>query len=231
MQLVIDGQKVTAEEGQTVLEAARAVGIHIPSLCYHPRTGVAARCRACVVEIEGFRGLQTSCTVLAKEGMIVQTETPKVLAARRMIVELLLANGHHDCLACESNGACELQDMAYRLGIERPPFLISSEEEPVDDSSEGIIRDLKKCIQCGRCVVACNNTVMHETLNFGDRGMKLKVICDLYQSLGDSSCVQCGECVQVCPVGALIFKPSKGRARRSRAEGSYLSLLRRRLRD
>lgn len=213
MQLHIDGRKVLAEEGQTVLEAARAADIHIPSLCYHPRTGVAARCRACVVEIEGLRGLQTSCTVLAKEGMVVQTESAKVLAARRMVVELLLANGHHDCLACESNGACELQDMAYQLGIERPPFLISTEEEPLDDSSEGIVRDQNKCIYCGRCVAACNNTVMHETLNFGNRGMKLKIICDMYKPLGNSSCVQCGECVQVCPVGALIFKPSKGRAR------------------
>jgi formate dehydrogenase alpha subunit len=213
MDLVIDGRKVPAEEGQSVLEAARAAGIYIPSLCYHPRTGWAARCRACVVEIEGLRGLQTACTVSARDGMVVQTQTPAVMAARRMIVELLLANGNHDCLSCESNGTCELQDMAYRLGIERPAFLISGEAQPPDDSSEGIIRDLGKCIHCGRCVAACNNNVMHEALNFGNRGARLEVICDNHKPLGESTCVQCGECVQVCPVGALVFKPSKGRAR------------------
>lgn len=213
MELVIDGRKVTFEQGQSVLEAARAAGIYIPSLCYHPRTGWAARCRACVVEIEGLRGLQTSCTVPAKDGMVVRTNTAAILEARRMIVELLLANGNHECLSCEANGACELQNMAYSLGIERPAFLISGDAQPLDDSSEGIIRDLGKCIHCGRCVAACNNTVMHETLNFGYRGAHLEVICDNHKPLGDSSCVQCGECVQVCPVGALIFKPSKGRAR------------------
>lgn len=213
MKLVIDGREVTAEEGQSVLEAAKAAGIYIPSLCYHPRTGFAGRCRACVVEIEGLRGLQTSCTVAAKDGMVVQTQSPAIMAARRMVVELLLANGNHDCLACESNGKCELQDMAYHLGIEHPAFLISGETPPLDETSEGIIRDLGKCIHCGRCVVACNNTVMHEVLNFGYRGANLEVICDNHKQLGESECVQCGECVQVCPVGALIYKPSKGRAR------------------
>ncbi len=213
MHLVIDGRQVTAEEGQTVLEAARAAGVYIPSLCYHPRTGRAGRCRACVVQIEGFRGLQTSCTVSVKEGMIVETQTPAVLDARRMIVELLLANGNHDCLSCEANGVCELQDMAYHLGIERPAFLVPGEPQPPDDSSEGIIRDLKKCIQCGRCVAACNNNVMHEVLDFGYRGAGVEVVCDDNKPMGASSCVQCGECVQVCPVGAMVLKPSKGRAR------------------
>ncbi|HNR29746.1 MAG TPA: formate dehydrogenase subunit alpha [Candidatus Hydrogenedentes bacterium] len=213
MNLTIDGREITAEEGQSVLEAARAAGVYIPSLCYHPRTGAAARCRACVVEIEGLRGLQTSCTVAARDGMVVQTQTPAVMATRRMIVELLLANGNHDCISCEANGACELQDMAYRLGIEHPAFFVSGEAQPVDDSSEGIIRDLGKCIHCGRCVAGCNNTVMHEVLNFGHRGARLEIICDIYKPMGESTCVQCGECVQLCPVGALIFKPSKGRAR------------------
>ncbi|HUW60163.1 MAG TPA: formate dehydrogenase subunit alpha [Candidatus Bathyarchaeia archaeon] len=213
IQLIIDGRKVTAEQGQTVLEAAQTAGIYIPSLCYHPRTGRAGRCRACVVEIEGIRGLQASCTTPAKDNMVVQTQTSTVLEARRMIVELLLANGNHDCLSCEANGACELQDMAYRLGIERPAFLIPEEQQPRDDSAEGIIRDPNKCIQCGRCVAACNNTVMHEVLDFGYRGAGVEVVCDDDQPMGASSCVQCGECVQVCPVGALILKPSKGRAR------------------
>ena len=213
MNIVIDGEEREVQSGQTVLDAARANGVYIPALCWHPRTGQAARCRACVVEVEGVRGLQTACTTPVKEGMVVHTTTPDVMAARRTIVELLLANGSHDCLSCEANGACELQEMAYRLGIEHPAFYISGERQPVDDSSEGIIRDLSKCIHCGRCVAACNNTVMHETLDFGYRGARLEVICDMFKPLGESTCVQCGECVQVCPVGALVFKPSKGKAR------------------
>ena len=213
MQLVVNGRTITAEQGQTVLEAARAAGIHIPSLCFHPRTGRAGRCRACIVEIEGMRGLQPSCTTAAKDGMVVQTDTPAVLEARRMVVELLLSNGCHDCLSCEANGTCELQDMAYRLGIERPAFIVPEERVPLDESAEGIIRDPNKCIQCGRCVAACNNTVMHEVLDFGFRGAGAEVVLDDNKPMGDSSCVQCGECTQVCPVGALVLKPSKGLAR------------------
>lgn len=213
MQLEVNGGKIEAAQGQTVLEAAKAAGIYIPSLCYHPRTGRAGRCRACIVEIEGMRGLQPSCTTMAKDGMVVQTETPAVLNARRMIVELLLSNGCHDCLSCEANGVCELQEMAYRLGIEKPAFIVPEPPQPPDESAEGIIRDLNRCIQCGRCVAACNNNVMHEVLDFGYRGAGAEVVLDDNQPMGDSSCVQCGECAQVCPVGALVLKPSKGRAR------------------
>lgn len=213
MRLVIDGRTVEAAPGQTVLEVARANGIYIPSLCWHPRTGKAGRCRACLVEIEGVRGLKESCVQQAKEGMVVRTNTEAVLAARRMVVEFLLANGQHDCLSCEANGRCELQEMTYHLGIERPPLVIEREEPEADASAEGIIRDLKKCIQCGRCVASCNHNVMHEVLDFGGRGAHCQVICDDDRPMGDSSCVQCGECVQVCPVGALVFKPSKGQAR------------------
>jgi len=165
------------------------------------------------VEIEGMRGLKESCVQEVKEGMVVRTDTPQVLAVRKMVVNLLLANGKHNCLSCESNGNCELQDMAYKLGIEMPAFIIDTEDEVLDMSSEGIVRDPNKCIQCGRCVAACNNTVMHEVLDFGWRGSECKVICDDNVPMKDSSCVQCGECVQVCPVGALTFKTSKGKAR------------------
>lgn len=203
MKIMFNGTRRDAEEGQTVLQAARHNGIFIPSLCYHPRTGPAGKCRACVVEIEGMRGLQTACTVLAKEGMDVITNSGKVLAAQRMVIDLLLSSGQHDCLSCEQNGACELQDAAYNLGIERPSFRV--EEKPdYDDSSEFIYRDHRKCIKCGRCVVACNGTVVNEVLDFGCRGHETKVICDDDLPMGSSTCVQCGECVQLCPTGAIV---------------------------
>lgn len=211
MHLTIDGRSIPALPGQTVLEAARAAGIYIPSLCYHPRTGKAGRCRACVVEVEGLRGLKESCALPVRDGMVVHTRTPKVDQTRRMVVDLLLAEGHHNCISCQANGACELQRMAYELGIERPAFLIEAEPRPLDESSAGIVRDLDKCIQCGRCVTACQSTVVNEVLAFGYRGSRAQVICDDDLPMGDSSCVQCGECVQVCPVGALVLRQPRER--------------------
>lgn len=213
MELTIDGRKVSASAGQTILEVARGADIYIPSLCYHPRTGQAGRCRACLVEVAGMRGLQTACTVAAKDGMQVTTDSETVLAARRMVVELLLSDGTHNCIACEANGACELQDMAYKCGIEAPTFLVDGPAAPVDESSEGIVRDLRKCIQCGRCVTGCNENVVNEVLDFGGRGGHTQLVCDDDKPMGASTCVQCGECVQVCPVGALITKRSRGTAR------------------
>lgn len=211
VKITIDGKVLETTAGKTVLDVARENGIYIPTLCYHPRTGKAGKCRACLVEVEGYRGLKESCALDVRDGMNVKTSTPQIIEVRKMIVELHLSNGEHNCIACEQNGHCELQDMAYHLGIERPGFPVDHEYIPLDDSSEGIIRDHNKCIECGRCVRACNNNVMHQVLDFGWRSHHLRVICDDDKPMGQSSCVQCGECVQVCPVGALIFKPAKGK--------------------
>jgi len=193
-------------EGQTVLQAARSAGIYIPALCHHPKTGKAGRCRACVVEIEGMRGLKESCATEVRDGMVVHTDTTRVKETRRMVVELLLADGNHNCISCQANGICELQEMAYHVGIERPSYLIDSKPTPRDVSSEGIVREADKCIQCGRCVAACQHGVVNEVLTFAYRGSHARVACDNDLPMGESSCVQCGECVQVCPVGALVFK-------------------------
>jgi predicted molibdopterin-dependent oxidoreductase YjgC len=208
--ITIDGKAYEAIPGKSVLDVAREHNIYISTLCYHPRTGKAGKCRACLVEVEGLRGLKESCILEAKAGMIVRTNTPQIIDVRKMIVELHLANGEHNCIACEKNGHCELQDMAYHLGIDRPHFPLHHETMPLDVSSEGICRDQNKCIQCGRCIVACNHNVMHEVLDFGWRSGDTRVICDDDKPMGESSCVQCGECVQVCPVGALTFKNAKG---------------------
>jgi predicted molibdopterin-dependent oxidoreductase YjgC len=223
MKITIDARVLEANPGQTVLEVATANGIYIPSLCFHPRTGKAGRCRACVVEIEGVRGLKESCALEVSDGMVVNTQTEAVIAARKMVVELHLADGHHNCIACESNGKCELQDMAYSLGIERPAIQMDVEPTPVDDSSEGIIRDNDKCIQCGRCVAACNNNVVNEVLDFGWRASGSAVICDDDLPMGESTCVQCGECVQVCPVGALTYKQIKGKNRAWETEATRVT--------
>ncbi len=210
--IFIDGREFAFDENQTVLQVARANGIYIPSLCYHPKLGAASKCRVCVVEIDGQRNLQTSCSTAAVAGMVVATDSPGVLEARRMVVNMLLSNGNHNCMTCEMNGDCELQEAAYRLGIECPAFVVEEHEEK-DESAAFIIRDANRCIQCGRCIEACNRLVVNEVLDFGYRGGHTHVICDQDLPMGDSSCVQCGECVQVCPVGALIEKKGAGKAR------------------
>lgn len=213
--LTINGRDLPFREGQTVLEAARANGIYIPSLCYHPKTGPAARCRVCVVEVEGMPGLQTACSLPAAPGMKVASESAQVLEARRLLVELLLAEGEHNCLSCEANGRCELQDAAYHLGIEEPPFRFAAGagDGEADDSSEMIVIDHRRCIKCGRCIAGDNQTVVNEVLDFGYRGHRTRVICDDDLPMGESSCVQCGECVQLCPVGAMLDKKARGKGR------------------
>lgn len=213
LHMTIDGQTVAFEEGQTVLQVARNRGIYIPSLCYHRKTGPAAKCRICLIEVEGVRGCQPACTTPARNNQIVNTQTPEIQEARRLIVNLLLDSGQHHCLSCESSGRCELQEAAYHLGIEHPAFVIG-DGTPVSDTSAVMIRrDLAKCIKCGRCVVACNQTVVNEVLDFGYRAHEVSVICDDDVPMGESGCVQCGECVQICPVGALIDKKSAGKGR------------------
>jgi len=213
MQITIDDQVCPAQAGQTILEVARENGIYIPSLCWHPRTGKAGKCRVCVVEVENMRGLQTSCSVEVRDKMVVNSKSQNVLAARKMVIELLLAGGKHNCLSCEANGDCELQDAAYSLGIEIPSFLIETEDIERDYSSEAIVIDRNKCIKCGRCVTGDNNNVVHEVLDMGWRGHDTQIVCDNNLPMGESSCVQCGECVQLCPVGALIDKKTVGQAR------------------
>ena len=213
MNIIINGQELEAREGQTVLQAARENGVYIPSLCYHPKTGPAGKCRVCVVEVAGAPGLQTACTLEVKEGLDIVTASDKVLEAQKLVVNLLLATGKHDCLACEQNGMCELQDVAYYLGIETPAFRLAEVDPEIDDSSEFVYRDHSKCIQCGRCIAGCNAIVVHEVLDFGYRGHATKVICDNDKPMGSSSCVQCGECVQLCPTGAIIDKLGRGKGR------------------
>lgn len=213
VRLTVDGRTLTAREGQTVLEALRANGIWTPSLCYHPKVGQAALCRVCVAEIEGLNGLQTTCTLAARDGMVVRTDTHTVLEARRMNVDLLLSSGFHDCLVCEASGRCELQDAAYHLGVDRPSFPPPSEKLPIDASSPFIIRDPNRCIHCFRCIRACNDLVVNEVLEMGHRGRRSIVICDTDVPMGESTCVSCGECVQLCPTGALIEKKAAGKGR------------------
>lgn len=213
MVIYINGQACDASPDQTILQVARKNDIYVPSLCYHEKTGPAGKCRVCVVEVEGMRGLVTACNTYCKEGMVINTDSPAVREAQKVVVDLILSSGTHDCLACEKNGACELQDASYYLGIEHPSYNMGNAQIDNDDSSEFVFVEREKCISCGRCIAGCNTTVVNEVLDYGQRGFQTKIVFDNDLPMGTSSCVQCGECVQLCPVGCLVDKNAKGKGR------------------
>jgi len=213
MNISINGINIEADSGKTILQVARENDIFIPTLCYHEKTGKAGKCRLCLVEINGSPALKESCAVEIKEDMEIRTDTPQIREVQKMIVELHLANGNHDCLICEQFGNCELQNAAYYLGVEAPKFKYDSVEKEKDYSSEFIRIDRDKCISCGRCVAACNNTVVNQVLGMQNRGNHTNIAFDTNKEMAKSTCVQCGECVQICPVGAIIDKNAVGLGR------------------
>ncbi len=221
MQIFINGKTVDAMPGQNVVQVAKQSGIYIPTLCYHDKVGSSGKCRVCAVEVEGMPGLHTACTLQAREGMKIQTKTEKIIQSQKIIVDLLLSTGKHDCLSCDQNGKCELQEVAYYLGMERGSIDYADVDKEIDNSSEFVCVDRSKCITCGRCVAACQNTVTNEVLAFKHRGVETEIVFDDNKKMGNSSCVQCGECSQICPVGAITDKKSIGLARHWETEKVY----------
>ena len=211
--ITLNGKAVEAKEGETILDVAHANGVYVPSLCFHPKVGQSGVCRVCAVEVEGARGLVMSCITPVWNGMVVHTETEPVVNARRMIVDSLLADGEHDCLSCDACGTCELQDAAYRLGIEKPSELRTKPPLPVDRSHPLIVRNPNKCIHCYRCIKGCSELVVNEVLDMAYRSQQSRVVADQELPLGESSCLGCGECVQLCPTGALIEKKAQRQGR------------------
>ncbi|MBL3593570.1 MAG: (2Fe-2S)-binding protein [Synergistaceae bacterium] len=213
---VINGKTLTAQPGMTIMQAARAKGIKIPSLCYHPALESSGACRICLVEVEKHPKLLPACTTPLSEGMVIFTHSPKAVAARRFVVEMILIRHPLDCFSCESNGRCDLQDLAYELGIEKSPFQEEGNvctDYALDDTNPFYIRDMNKCVVCGRCVRACDWQSGYHAVDFQFRGIKTTVNPPVGMKLEDSDCVFCGQCVQACPVGALIERKSIGQGR------------------
>ena len=207
--LTINGKKVEVPEGTTVLEAANKLRIKIPTLCYHPELKPYGGCRLCVVEVEGMRTLQTSCTLPVSNNMVVQTDSEKIHRARKFVLSMIFNERNHFCPYCEvSDGDCKLQNAAYGEEMTHWPIQPNWKPFHVDGSHPFIVLDNNRCILCRLCVRACEELVGNHTLAFKERGERSMLIADLDVPLGDSSCVNCGTCVQVCPTGALIDRMS-----------------------
>lgn len=235
--IVINGNEYSFEPEETILTVAHRNHIDIPTLCHLKGTTPTGECRICVVEVEGARTLMASCAMPASPGMIVRTESPKVVEARRLVIQLMLSSGNHNCAAhgsddqawtqyqsdvnqfyhasalCPVWGDCKLQDLAFRYQVSGDRFPRTESQYPVESVNPFIVRDFSRCIRCGRCVQACNDVQVNNAISLGYRGASTKVIAAGDRPLKDSDCVFCGECVQVCPVGALLEKDACYRIR------------------
>ncbi len=206
--LTIDNQPVSVPKGTTILEAARKAGIDIPTLCFLKEINEVGDCRICLVEVEGRRGFATSCIQKAEEGMVVHTNTPSVIEARRVVLDLIISNHKVDCLTCTRSGNCELQALAKQFNMTQIQFSGEQIEHEIDDKSPSIVRDFSKCVLCRRCVATCKKVQEVGAIDTINRGFESCIATVENKSLNDVNCTFCGQCIQNCPTGALHEKES-----------------------
>lgn len=206
IKLTIDHREVVVPEGTTVLNAARQAGIRIPSLCYLEGVHVVGGCRVCLVEVEGARALQASCSMPVSEGLKIRTSTPKVRAGRRTVMELLLSDHEGDCQTCSRSTDCEFLAVARDLDIRELPFTGAKHHQIIDESTPGLVRDSAKCIMCRRCITVCSEIQATGALWAQDRGFECVAAPAFGQDLDRVACVQCGQCAAVCPTAAITEK-------------------------
>jgi len=208
VQLTINNIKVNAEEEMTILDAAKSVGIYIPTLCHLKELAPTGACRICTVEVDGMRNLVPSCAFPVFEGASVETNSPRVRRARKTIIELLVENHPQDCLICVRNKNCELQDLSEKYGVREHRYVGECKSHAIDISSASMERDPAKCILCGRCVRVCHEIQKIGAIDFTKRGFTSIVTTPYNKGLNISDCILCGQCILVCPTAALREKSS-----------------------
>jgi len=214
MKITINNQPFEVKDGSTILEACEHAGIKIPTLCYLKDVSANASCGVCVVDVKGAKSLLRSCITKVAEGMEITTNNQRVMNARKMNVELILANHPDDCLICDRNTNCELQNLSYVFGVNGKRFVRTRKEYlKKDESSLSLVRDPEKCILCGRCVAVCNEMQTVKAIDFSGRGLKTKISTYLDQGMGVVACTNCGQCALVCPTGAIVEKSSVSEVR------------------
>lgn len=206
VKVVIDNVFYDAKNGETILEVARRNNIDIPTLCFLKGVNEPASCRVCVVEVEGVKNLCTACSTKVRDGMVIKTNTKKVIDARRNALELLLSNHNKKCLSCERNLNCELQRLTEQFSCDVSKFEGEVTASLVDDSNHAIVRDTSKCILCGKCVAVCAKRQGCHAIGKINRGFETKIAPAFEKSMQDSTCVGCGQCTLVCPTAALTVK-------------------------
>lgn len=201
---VINGIEIKVKAGTTILEAARQAGFEVPTLCHHPELTPSGNCRICVVEVEGSPRLVASCHTPLSEGMVIQTHSDKVLAARRAVVELLLTAHTGPCVNDSRASACELHKLAAELEVGPPRFQVQAPRfYPVEHDSPYVRRDMSRCILCRRCVRACREVAKKGILSMAYRGFQSKVVFGADDPLNSEQCKDCGVCIEFCPTSAL----------------------------
>jgi formate dehydrogenase alpha subunit len=215
IELTIDGKQVTGKKGQTILEVAQENQLHITTLCHHPLLPPNGACRMCIVDTGRRDRLEAACTTPITQDMIVDTDNQRVRDAKKLNLELLLSTHRADCITCEQDGLCVLQDLAYTLKLDfnNPQFPVQNISKPIDNSNPAIIFNPNMCVLCGRCTIVCNQVRHHNILSYKDRGYDTVIIAGLGELFIDSGCVSCGECIQFCPTSALIENPSRFKGR------------------
>jgi len=226
--LKIDGRDIGAHEDETILEVARENDIDIPTLCQLDGLTVVGACRLCLVEVVNWNKLVPACATYVEEGMEVVTNSERIQKYRRMILELLFAEGNHICAMCVSNGNCELQDMAQRLGMDHVRYPNLDPIRRVDMTHDRFVLDANRCILCLRCVRVCDEIEGAHTWDVFGRGASSTIVSDFNTKWGDSpTCSSCGKCVNVCPTGALVEKGKASGEMVKRTEFlSYLTKMR-----
>ncbi len=209
--LKINNKEISVEQGTTILDAARKLNIKIPTLCYlnlHDKktTNKPGSCRVCVVEVEGRKNLAPSCCTAVAPGMVVNTSTPRVIAARKTIIELLLSDHSMDCLTCQKNLNCELQELASTYGVTNLKYTGSKSVAVKELKNPSIVRDTSKCILCRRCEAVCSQVQKVGAIGPINRGFNTTISTAFFEELNNSACTLCGQCINVCPTGALMEK-------------------------